>query len=234
MNLPSDISAQDLPNERIIAIDGTSGSGKSTIARGLSTALGLHVLETGSLYRAVTLICIEQQVDVHDEDAVCEVTKSMDFRYENGPFIGARNISSEIRTHEVTILVSHVSVHRKVRELLTQMMRQWIVQHEGGVIEGRDITTVVAPNAQMRLFIDAPEDIRASRRSIDPNDNTEMHTQKEIQKVLAYRDNLDSTRTASPLTKAEGVTQIDTSLYPPEHIISAIADAFNSGEDVSL
>lgn len=234
MNLPSELTADDLPNDRIIAIDGTSGSGKSTVARGLGAELALHVLETGALYRAVTLVCIENNIDVHDEAGICKAISDMHFRFEKEPYLDSRNISSEIRSHEVAVNVSHVSVHAKVRALLTQMMRHWIVQHGGGIIEGRDITTVVAPHAKIRLFIDAPEEVRAQRRSADPSDNTENRTAEQIQEVLALRDKIDSSRAASPLKKVDGVTQIDTSLYSPEQIIFAIAASFNTGDPISL
>ncbi len=230
----TDLTTEELPNDRIIAIDGTSGSGKSTVARGLGTELGLHVLETGSLYRATTLLCLENNVDVHDEDAVCNVVREMHFRFDSEPYLDARNIAADIRTHEVAVNVSHVSVHPRVRALLTQLMRHWIVQHGGGVVEGRDISTVVAPDARIKVFIDAPEDVRAARRSSDPADNTEQRTQSQIQEVIAMRDKLDSTRTASPLTKADGVPEIDTSLYSPDHIIAAIAQAFHSGDPIKL
>lgn len=230
----TDLTSTESPNERIIAIDGTSGSGKSTVARGLGSELGLHVLETGSLYRAVTLLCLENNVDVHNEDLVCSVVEDMHFRFEEEPFLDARNISADIRTHEVAANVSYVSVHPKVRAMLTQLMRHWIVQHGGGIVEGRDITTVVAPEARLRVFIDAPEDVRAARRSSDPNDNKEQRTQAQIQDVIAMRDKLDSTRSASPLSRADGVPEIDTSLYTPNQIIEAIADSFHSGEPIKL
>ncbi|HMS25508.1 MAG TPA: (d)CMP kinase [Acidimicrobiia bacterium] len=230
----TELTADELPNERIIAIDGTSGSGKSTVARGLGKDLGMHVLETGSLYRAVTLICLENDIDVHDEDAVCVAVEEMDFRYEGEPYLGLRHINADIRAREVAMNVSLVSVHPRVRAMLTQLMRHWIVQHGGGVIEGRDITTVVAPQAKVRVYIDAPEDVRAARRHSDPSDNTENRSQSEIQEVIAFRDNLDSTRTASPLVRADGVPEIDSSLYSAEKIISAIMESFASGEPVLL
>lgn len=223
-----ELSSEELPNERIIAIDGTSGSGKSTVARGLASALGMHVLETGSLYRAATLLSIENNIDVHDEDRICSIISEMNFRYESEPFLDARKITNDIRSHEVAINVSHVSVHPRVRELLTQIMRHWIVQHGGGVVEGRDITSVVAPNAKVRVFIDAPEEVRALRRQVDPNDNTEQRTKEEIQSVIALRDKIDSSRKASPLTKVEGVMEIDSSQYTPQEIIDAIIEVFES------
>lgn len=230
----SEISVDELPNERIIAIDGTSGSGKSTIARGLGAYLGMHVLESGSMYRAVTLLCIENNVDVNDEYQICKLIEDMHFRFDGEPYLDSRHIGKDIRSHEVARNVSHVSVHEKVRSMLTQLMRHWIVQHGGGVIEGRDITTVVAPSARIRVFIDAPEGVRASRRQNDPKDNIEKRTREEIQSVIAMRDKIDSSRSVSPLTKADGVSEIDTSKHSPEEIIAAIAIAFNTGEEINI
>ena len=230
----TDIQNSDLPNERSIAIDGTSGSGKSTVARGLGKVLDLNVLETGSLYRAATLLCLENNVDVHNEKEICKLIDNMNFRDENGPFLDSRNISTDMRSHEVAINVSHVYVHPLVRERLTHLMRHWIVQHGGGIIEGRDITTVVAPLAKVRVFIDAPEEIRAARRSVDPSDNTENRTTSEIQEVIALRDKIDSSRKASPLVRGDGVSEIDSSKATPDQIIEAILLSFKSGDPVSI
>jgi len=224
----------DLPNERIIAIDGTSGSGKSTIARELGKELELKVLETGSLYRAATLLCLENGIDVDDEDQICEQVLNMDFRFEEKPFLGSRDITNEIRKREVASQVSQVSVHPKVRKLLTELMRKWIVEHDGGIVEGRDITSVVAPKARVRLFIDAPEDVRAHRRTSDPSDNKESRTQKEIQDLIAMRDKIDSSRKSAPLVQLDGVPCIDTSLYELETIIRAIVVHYKSGQPLEL
>ncbi|MFN8015098.1 MAG: (d)CMP kinase [Acidimicrobiia bacterium] len=230
----SDIGIEELPNDRIIAIDGTSGSGKSTITRALATKLGLHYLETGSLYRAVTLICLENNVDVNDEQAVLEVAEEMHFRFDGDSHLDSRNISEDIRSHDVAINVSLVSVHAKVRAKITQLIRHWIVQHGGGVIEGRDITTVVAPKAKLRIYIDAPEEIRAQRRHSDANDNATSRTKDQIQEVLSMRDKIDSGRKASPLTKAKDVPLIDTSKYSVDEITTSLSNSFLTGEKVSL
>ena len=224
----------ELPNDRIIAIDGTSGSGKSTIARELGIRLNLHVLETGTLYRAATLLCLENNIDVNDEDRICELVSEMDFKYEHEPFLGTRAIAEEIRKREIASQVSHVSVHPKVRKQLTNLMRKWIVEHNGGVVEGRDITSVVAPKARVRLYIDAPEEIRALRRASDPGDNKESRSQKEIQDLIAMRDKIDSSRKSAPLIQLDEVPCIDTSLFDLETIIQSIVNHYNSGQPIKL
>ncbi len=222
------IDSHDLPNNRIIAIDGTSGSGKSTIARGLGAILELDVFETGSLYRATTLLCLRANADVDNEDSVLDVVSKMNFQYNGVPTLDGIDISDEIKNHEIVMNVSHVSVHPQVRSALTQIMRQWIREHDGGVVEGRDITTVVAPQAVLQIFIDAPAEVRAMRRASDPKDNINNLSESEIAQGIAYRDSLDSTRAASPLKRAQGVWEIDSSLMNPEEIIAEIANAYNS------
>ena len=228
------ITAEQLPNDRIIALDGTSGSGKSTIARALGSKLDLKILESGSLYRATTLLCLEQGIDVHDENRICEVIENMDFKFDTQAFVGERNISEEIRTHEVASNVSYVSVHPRVRELLTQKIRQWIVENEGGVVEGRDITSVVAPNARLRFYVDAPEEIRASRRSIDSTDNMKNRTKDEIQQVIAMRDKIDSSRKSAPLKKLDDVPLIDTSIHELNDIVEKIVESYKTESKFSL
>ncbi len=225
---------EKLPNERIIAIDGTSGSGKSTIARELGKRLNLKVLETGSLYRAATLLCIENDINFDDEDSICEIISNMNFRFEDQPYLGDRSITTDIRKREVASQVSHVSVHPRVREILTRLMREWIIEHGGGVVEGRDITSVVAPNARVRLFIDAPEEIRAMRRTSDPSDNKESRSQKEIQDLIALRDKIDSSRKSAPLVQLDGVPCIDTSVHELETIVERIVNHFNTGAPLEL
>lgn len=216
------INEADLPNDRIIAIDGTSGSGKSTLARGLGETLGLKVLETGSLYRATTLKALNENVDVHDEDSVVDIAESLDFTYEDGPKMGGVDVSVDITRHDVVLNVSQVSVHPRVRAVITDWVRSWILDHDGGVVEGRDITTVVAPNAKVQVYVDAPQEIRATRRQEDKVENHENLDEKQVSNSIAFRDNLDSTRTASPLIKAHGVYEIDSSKYTPQEMIDLV------------
>lgn len=220
------ITSSELPNENIVAIDGTSGSGKSTIARALAKILGLSVLETGSLYRIATLMCLRAKIDVHDEDRVLAAVDGMDFAYEGFPSLDGVDVSVDIKNHDVVLNVSHVAVHPHVRAVLTQIMRHWIVEHGGGVVEGRDITTVVAPEAKLRVFVDAPAEIRAQRRASDPHDNVHNLSQQEIAHGIQLRDSIDSSREDSPLMKIDGVIEIDTTLYPLEETVLKLVDLY--------
>lgn len=152
-SVPYEQRISALPNDRIIAIDGTSGSGKTTVTRGLGKVLDLPVLETGSLYRAVTLLSLEANVDVHDEQAALAIARDMDFHYDGAPLVGDRDITQDVRSADVVDHVSYVSSHEKVRAVLTSIMQDWIEEHGGGIVEGRDITTVVAPHARIRILL---------------------------------------------------------------------------------
>lgn len=211
-----------------IAIDGPSGSGKSTLSYALSDALGLKVLETGTLYRCVTLLCLEQGVDVHDEDAVLNVATSMDFHFDNRVVkLDDRDVSSRIREHDVVLNVSHVSVHGKVREILTNKMQNWIAEHQGGILEGRDITTVVAPHAKVRIYLDAPQEVRIDRRSEDKKDSASNLSMQDVKESIALRDRIDSNREVNPLTKADGVIELDSHENSVSELVDFIVKEYN-------
>jgi cytidylate kinase len=223
-----DILESQLPNNNIIAIDGTSGSGKSTVARGLGTLLELNVLETGAYYRAATLQCLRMGLDPDNAEQALSAVEGMKFSYEGTPRLDGIDISDDIKSHDVVMNVSFISAHAQVRKILTRMMREWIVDHGGGVIEGRDITSVVTPHAKVRVFIDAPHEVRAKRRSSDPKDNINNLSHSEIAEGIALRDSIDSTRSVAPLIKADGVWEFDSSEFSPQEIIAEIARAFKA------
>lgn len=213
--------------ENTIAIDGPSGSGKSTLAYALSNALNLKVLETGSLYRCVTLLCLENNIDVHNADDVLAIAESLDFHFENRVVtLGDRDVSSRIREHDIVLNVSHVSVHGEVRDVLSEKMRQWVEEHEGGILEGRDITTVVLPDAKVRIFLDAPENVRIERRSEDENDSASSQNIEDVKESIQLRDRIDSTREVNPLTKADGVIELDSSKYSVTELVDFIVEEY--------
>ena len=215
-------------NESTIAIDGPSGSGKSTLSYALGNYLDLAVLESGTLYRCVTLKCIELNVDVHDETEVAEIAENLNYEFNNRmTILDGRDVSQRIREHDVVLLVSHVSVHEKVRSALTYKMQNWILDHKGGVIEGRDITTVVAPNAKVRIFLDAPEDIRIKRRSQDVNDSASSKSEEEVAESILIRDKIDSNRKVNPLRKIEGVIELNSHDYSVEALAELIVKEYN-------
>ncbi len=150
---------------KVIAIDGPAGSGKSTVARGVATALGLPTLDTGAMYRATALAALDAGVDLDDADAVAAVARTADITVERGvTTLDGTDVSGEIRGPRVTGAVSQVSSHPSVRAVLVDRQRAWVRQHGGGVVEGRDIGTVVLPDAPLKVFITARDDVRAARR----------------------------------------------------------------------
>jgi len=187
---------------RVIAIDGPAGSGKSTVARGVAAALGLDELDTGAMYRAVTLAALRRAVDLRDAAALGELSGAIALDVGERIVVDGEDVSREIRSAEVSAAVSVVAAHPEVRAELVRRQREWVEQHDGGVVEGRDIGTVVFPDATLKVFLTASEDERARRRRDEGSDETAT--------VLARRDHLDSTRAASPLKPADDAIVIDS------------------------
>ena len=181
---------------RVVAIDGPAGSGKSTTARGVADALGLHTLDTGAMYRAVTLAAMEAGVDIGDGDAVAAVAERAGIELGDGSVhLDGRDVSAEIRGPEVTAAVSAVSSHPAVRKVLVDRQRAWVLEHGGGVVEGRDIGTVVFPDAPVKVFLNADDDVRAARRRRD-----EEASAREVA-VDVVRDALDPARPGRRLAR---------------------------------
>ncbi|MFC5182644.1 (d)CMP kinase [Actinomadura harenae] len=209
----------------VIAMDGPSGSGKSSASKGVARALGLRYLDTGAMYRAMTWWMLEHGVDVEDGEAVAArageaaLVSGTD---PNRPTIEAdgTDVSGPIRTREVTNAVSAVSRVPAVRERMVALQRE-IIGAGGIVVEGRDIGTVVAPDAPVKVYLTASEAARAARRAkdlaADPGASVEV-TQAE----QARRDELDSTRKASPLAKAADAHEIDSTELSLDEVIEAV------------
>jgi cytidylate kinase len=194
---------------RVVAIDGPSGSGKSTVARAVADELGLEVLDTGAMYRAVTLAALDAGVDPADAEAVGALARAV--RLEIGPTIhlDGRDVTAAIRSPEVTATVSIASAHPEVRRELVTRQRAWVDQHGGGVVEGRDIGTVVFPDATLKVYLDASDAERARRRQLDEAAADRPTDVAAVRAAMARRDTLDSGRAASPLRAAEDALVID-------------------------
>ncbi len=198
----------------VIAIDGPAASGKSTTARLLAERLGLLPVDTGAMYRAVTLRVLELGVDPHDEARVTEIARHLKIRqeFQEGTvrtFVDDRDVSEEIRSPEVTRWVSLVSSYRGVREAMVAQQRA-MAARGGVVLEGRDIGTVVLPNADLKVFMKASAEERARRRLRELQEKGIPATFDEVLADLQRRDRLDSSRALSPLKKAEDAIEIDT------------------------
>ena len=200
----------------VITIDGPAGVGKTTTAKKLAKKLEFRYLDTGAMYRAITYFCIKNNVDVNSEEMVANfldlLKLEVDFSIDNQTKIvlNGEDISDDIRRKEVTNEVSKVSALKKVREKTVKLQKE-IVNNKDFVVEGRDIGTVVFPNAEHKFFLTADYDVRAERRSKDFNKVNENHQINDIKKDLIERDTRDSNRDLSPLKKAEDAIVIDTS-----------------------
>ncbi len=212
----------------VVAIDGPSGVGKSTVSRAVANALNLAYLDTGSTYRAATLAALDAGVDISDEQAVLEVIRSHPIDYgAAGVLLDGVSVAQEVRTDRVTSKVSTVSAHPEVRAEIVAVQRAWVIRHGGdAVVEGRDIGTVVFPDTHHKIFLTARREVRAARRAKD--DEAREATVAEISAALHARDEADSTRKVSPLRPASDATIIDTSDIGIEQVVDAVLDTIRN------
>jgi CMP/dCMP kinase len=210
---------------RVVAIDGPSGSGKSTIARGVACALGLPVLDTGAMYRAVAVAALEAGTALDDEDACARLAREHEIAFDGGvTTIDGRDVSAEIRGPAATAAVSVVAAHPGVRQVLVARQRAWAERHGGGVVEGRDIGTVVFPAAPLKVYLTASDDERARRRQREENTSARSVDVDEVRRAMTRRDALDSTRVVSPLRVAEDAVTIDTTTRAVDDIVADLVD----------
>jgi CMP/dCMP kinase len=207
---------------RVIAIDGPAGSGKSTVARAVADRLGLAYLDTGAMYRAVTFAALRRGVDPDEEAPVGKLAREFELEMHPDGSIEVDGVdaSIEIRGPEVTRAVSIVAANREVRAELRRRQRAWAEQAGGGVIEGRDIGTVVFPDATLKVYLDARPEVRAARRS---KEVTEL-SYETVAADLARRDALDQGREHAPLREAPDAIIVDTSDLSVEQIVEQILE----------
>ncbi|MCU0332239.1 MAG: (d)CMP kinase [Ignavibacteriaceae bacterium] len=198
----------------IIAIDGPAGSGKSTSAKLIAKKLGYVYIDTGAMYRAITYLALDNEA-INDESRIIELARNckIDLNYEDGEVIvllDGRNVSKEIRSANVNSHVSNVSKISEVRKVLVEKQREMGAKGNGVVMEGRDIGTVVFPNADVKIFLTASLDIRANRRTKEYIEKGSEVLVDDIKINLSNRDKIDSSRNDSPLTKASDAVEVDT------------------------
>ena len=210
----------------VVAIDGPSGSGKSTVGRGVARALGLEVLDTGAMYRAVTLAALEAGVDLSDAGALAALAERSSIEPGDRVLLDGRDVTVAIRGPEVTATVSTVSAHPPVRAELVARQRAWVDRHGGGVVEGRDIGTVVFPDAPVKVFLTASEQERARRRQRDEAAAERVVDVDAVQADIARRDAIDAARAASPMAIADDALVIDTTGRPVDGIVAEIVERF--------
>jgi CMP/dCMP kinase len=224
-----DLVAEHVRPERcVVAVDGPSGSGKSTVSRRLATALDGVYLDTGAMYRAVTWAVLQAGVDLSDSEAVTKIAYETDLSIGTdpvAPHVQANGVSVDgpIRGPEVTGAVSAVAAVPAVRRHLVDLQRKIISEHPRIVVEGRDISTVVAPDAELKVYLTASAAARAARRSAE--DATEV---KATEADLARRDKLDSSRTAHPLRQADDAIEVDTTGMGIDEVVAHLLTLLNN------
>ncbi|SEH79650.1 cytidylate kinase [Mycolicibacterium rutilum] len=208
----------------VVAIDGPAGTGKSTVSRGLARALGARYLDTGAMYRIVTLAVLRAGADLADAQAVAAVAQGAELAVgydpdEDRSYLDGQDVSAEIRGDAVTKAVSAVSAVPAVRTRLVDLQRALAGGQDSVVVEGRDIGTVVLPDADVKIFLTASAEERARRRN---SQNVAAGLPDDYESVLAdvqRRDHLDSTRAVSPLRPADDAVVVDTSAMTQTEVI---------------
>ncbi len=208
-----------------IAIDGPSAAGKSTIADILAQQLHYAHLDTGAMYRCVAYAAMTRQIDLDDEMALTRMLEHLDIHFNDAGevWIGDENVSQKIRTNEISMAASKVSAHPQVRKSLVAKQQE-IAKNKGYILDGRDIGTVVLPDAELKIYMVASVEARAKRRYkeyIEKGMNAEYET---IYRDIEQRDYQDSHRKASPLKKAEDAMEIDTSDMTIAEVIAYIME----------
>lgn len=205
----------------IVTMDGPGGTGKSTVSKAAAVRLDLPHLDTGAFYRAAGLVAVRAGVDLDDADQVTAVLADTVFDQIAGRmFVDGSDISDEIRTPSATSASSRISTHPGVRRLLVAHQRQWVERHGNrAVVEGRDIGSVVFPDATLKIYLDARPEIRARRRADQTGEDYD-----EVLAQLTDRDHRDTTRQASPLTIPERAVVIDTSDLTFEQVVERVVE----------
>jgi cytidylate kinase len=205
----------------VIALDGPAGAGKSTIARLVAEKLGLEVLDTGAMYRAVTYAVLAAGADPADPATATASAQNAAIRLTGGRvFVDGEDVSEEIRATAVSDAVSVVAAHPGVRTVLRDLQRAWMDERHGGVVEGRDIGTVVFPDAEVKIFLTASPEVRAARRAGEGVMDVTTAAAN-----IATRDRLDSTRHDSPLRAADDARLLDTSEMTIDQVVATIVAA---------
>ena len=208
---------------KIIAIDGPSGSGKGTIAKEVANRLGYTYIDTGAMYRCVALKSLRENLKESDEDKIVDLLKNMNIKLTNDGkvYMDDEDVSEEIRTMEVSARVSKISSIIKLREIMREKQRE-LASNNNVVMEGRDITTEVFPNAEYKFYLDASVEERARRRQLQNTEKGIKSTYEEVKKAIIERDYDDMHRPVGSLTRTDDQVYIDSSDMKIEEVIDKI------------
>ncbi|HEX3295098.1 MAG TPA: (d)CMP kinase [Solirubrobacterales bacterium] len=203
----------------VIAIDGPAGAGKSTVARGVARTLGFTYLDSGAMYRAVALAALDRGIDPDDGERLGELAWDLDIDFDGDTIrLGGKAVEGRIRSPEVTLAASRVSVHPQVRQAMVKRQRE-LIASGNYVAEGRDIGTVVSPDSPLKIFLRAEETARAERRARESGESV-----NEVLQAMQERDRRDKERADSPLRQADEAVEIDTTALTPDEVVRRIAD----------
>ena len=212
----------------IVAVDGPAGSGKGTVTKRIEKELGFLNLDTGATYRCVALQTLKENVDLKDEEKIIKIANEIDIKIDNTGskdiiLLNGENVSKEIRTKEVTSIVSQISSIIPVREKMVEIQRK-LATGKNVIVEGRDIGTVVFPNAEIKIYLDASEEIRAKRRYEENIQNGIKTTYEEVLENVKMRDYNDMHKKVGALKKAEDAIVIDSSNLSIDEVVKKIED----------
>jgi cytidylate kinase len=214
---------------KVVAVDGPGGAGKSSVSRALAVRLGWQHLDTGAFYRAATLAVLRARANPRREAVVAALVDDLRLRQDGGAmYLDGEDVSEAIRSPEVTAAVSDVAAHPAVRRILVRHQRQWVAGHQGPVVvEGRDIGSVVFPDADLKIWLVASPAERARRRAAETGEGL-----AEVAADLARRDQADSTRDASPQKPAADAIWIDTTNLGIDTVVERIAAMVEQSSEV--
>ena len=206
----------------VIAIDGPAGAGKSTVAKLVAEATGLPYLDTGAMYRCVALQSVRTGISSTNEQAVAAIAETVEIALDGAQCsLNGEDVSQEIRSSDIASIVSVIAAHSPVRTAMRSQQQRWIQQHNGGVVEGRDIGTVVFPNAEVKIFLTASPEERASRRVGQTGGQL-----SEIAHNIAERDRIDSERQDSPLRPADDAIVVDSTGRTIDEVVGLIVSHY--------
>ena len=210
----------------VIAIDGPAGSGKSTVAKLVAQRLGFLYIDTGAMYRALTVKALRTKADFNDETKLGALARATEIELKQSGgslkvYLDGEDVTSEIRTPEVTNNVKYIARTKAVRECMVALQRK-LGEEGGAVMEGRDIGTVVLPHADKKFYIDASFDVRVGRRHKELRDNGAALTEEEVKEDLKVRDESDFSRAIGPLKKADDAISIDTTDLTIEGVVDKV------------
>lgn len=220
----------------IIAVDGPAGSGKGTVTKKIEEELGFLNLDTGATYRCVALQTLRNGLDLKNEKEIIEIANNIDIKIDNTGendiiLLNNEDVTKEIRTKEVTSIVSQISSIIPVREKMVEIQRQ-LASGKDVIVEGRDIGTVVFPNADLKIYLDASEEIRAKRRYEQNMQNGMNITYEEVLENVKMRDYNDMNKPFGALKKAEGATIIDSTNLTIEEVVQKIKNLIKEKQGV--